>query len=381
MAPPGSEKAADRKQAKGDGKGGEGKDMALKRRQEAAEYGRKLSEQLGRNLDLQSVSSVAAASNLGDFFQYVIDHPVTLPRQKSAMLPIVSKDVEGTRVSIYNERTLAKHPLLGLKFKNTTGMHLMQGPITVFDGSTYAGDARILDLQKGEERLLSYAIDLGTEVEPVARKDPDRFTAVKIVKGVLHTTTKVRETKTYNVKNRSDQDRLVLIEHPFRADFKVTGKDQPRERARDAYRFELKVPAGETGSIEVVEERDIARQVVLSNSDDPTIRLVLTSNFPSKAVQEAIKKAQELRWKVAETQREVQHARQQLADIERDQARIRQNLKETPPTAAAYKKYLKKLDDQEGEIDRLNDRIKELQAREVEQKKAYDTYLANLNVE
>jgi len=30
----------------------------------------------------------------------------------------------------------------------------------------------VLDLQPNEERLLSYAIDLGTEVEPVAKRDP-----------------------------------------------------------------------------------------------------------------------------------------------------------------------------------------------------------------
>ena len=36
-------------------------------------------------LDLaQSVSSVATAAKLGDFFQYTIDRPVSLPRQKSA---------------------------------------------------------------------------------------------------------------------------------------------------------------------------------------------------------------------------------------------------------------------------------------------------------
>ena len=118
---------------------------------------------------------MATATKLGDFFQYAIDKPVTLPRQKSALLPIVNKDVEGTRVSIYNERTQAKFPLLGLKFKNTTGLHLMQGPITVFEGTTYAGDARILDLQPNEERLISYAIDLGTEVNPVPSSDNGRL--------------------------------------------------------------------------------------------------------------------------------------------------------------------------------------------------------------
>ena len=43
-------------------------------------------------------------------------------------------------------------------------MPLTQGPMTVFEGSVYAGDTRVLDLQPDEERLVSYAIDLGTEV-------------------------------------------------------------------------------------------------------------------------------------------------------------------------------------------------------------------------
>src|SRR5262249_43166023 len=51
------------------------------------------------------IQSSAAASQLGDYFEYRIEHAVNLPRQKSALLPIVTKDVEGTRVSIYNEAT------------------------------------------------------------------------------------------------------------------------------------------------------------------------------------------------------------------------------------------------------------------------------------
>ena len=57
---------------------------------------------------------MAQAAKLGDFFQYTIDRPVTLPRQKSALLPILNKDVEATRLCIYNESTQAKFPLLGL---------------------------------------------------------------------------------------------------------------------------------------------------------------------------------------------------------------------------------------------------------------------------
>src|SRR5207237_7585114 len=116
-------------------------------------------KELSENLDLgRSVSSAATASKLGDFFQYAIDKPVSLARQKSALLPIVTKEVEASRTSIYNERVQAKFPLLGMRFKNTTGLHLMQGPITIFERATYAGDAVIRDLQPGDERLLSSGV-------------------------------------------------------------------------------------------------------------------------------------------------------------------------------------------------------------------------------
>jgi hypothetical protein len=126
-------------------------------------------------------ATTAAAAQLGEVFQYLIERPVTLPRQKSALLPIVGKDVEGTRISIYNEGTRPKSPLLGLRLKNTSCLHLLRGPVTVFEGSTYAGDARILDLQPNEERLLSYAVGLGTEVKPRGAADSGRLTQVKVV--------------------------------------------------------------------------------------------------------------------------------------------------------------------------------------------------------
>ena len=160
----------------------------------------------------QGAQSMATAAKLGDFFQYSIDKAVSLPRQKSAMLPIIDQKVEGARVSIYNEEVHPKFPLLGLKFKNTTSNHLMQGPITVYESGTYAGDARILDLQPNEERLLSYAVDLGTEVNPVPFSDNGRITKVKAYKGIIYSETKIRETKAYTIVNRNDQERLVLIE-------------------------------------------------------------------------------------------------------------------------------------------------------------------------
>jgi hypothetical protein len=330
----------------------------------------------------QGVSSVATASKLGDFFQYVIDKPVSLPRQKSAMLPIVNKDVEGTRVSIYNENTQAKFPLLGLKLKNTSGLHLMQGPITVFEGSNYAGDARILDLQPKEERLISYAVDLGTEVNPVPSSDNGRYTMIKAVKGVIETTTKVKETKTYTIKNRNEVERLVMIEHPVRNEFKLLeDKVKPTETASDVYRFEIKVPAGKTETHVVTEERIINQGFQVSNIDDNTIRIFLNNPITSDKVKKGLQNALELRYAMAKTQRDIGEQQQQLKVITDDQTRLRANLKEMPPTAAAYKRYLEKFDQQETQIEQYQGEIKKLQGVEFKQRKELEDYLANFSAE
>jgi hypothetical protein len=343
-----------------------------------------LRKSLGDNMNLggAGVSTMATATKLGDFFQYALDKPVSLPRQKSALLPIVNKDVEGTRVSIYNERTQAKFPLLGLKFKNTSGLHLSQGPITVFEGSNYAGDSRILDVEPNEERLLSYAVDLGTEVNPVLASDNGRLTTIKIVKGILYSTTKLRETKTYTIVNRNDAERLVLVEHPVRNDFHLTDDtSKPAETASDVYRFEVTVPAGKTATQVVTEERVIGSQVQLTNSNDDQMRIFINSTVSSPKVKEGLKQGIALRWAMSKTQRDIAEQQLQLKTITEDQVRLRANLKEMPPTAAAYKRYLDKFDQQETQIEKYQADIKKMQETEHQQQKEFEDFLNNFSAE
>ena len=158
---------------------------------------------------------MAQASDVGEMFQYEIASPVTLPRQQSAMLPIVNESVKGEKVSIYNPSVQAKHPLNGLRLTNSTDLHLMQGPITVFDGGAYAGDAKIDDLPPKSERLISYALDLDTEVAPESTGRPEQLVNVSIVKGTLHASRKLTRVQNYTVKNSGSKVKKVLIEYPL----------------------------------------------------------------------------------------------------------------------------------------------------------------------
>src|SRR5262249_28589603 len=222
-------------------------------------------------------------------------------------------------------------PLLGLKFKNTSGQPLMQGPITVYEGGTYAGDTRIHDLQPNEERLVSYAVDLGKEVKAEGKGAPDQLIGVKVVKGVVHSTHKLRTTKTYLVKNRSGQDRVMLIEHPIRETWKLVTPEKASEQSRDVYRFQLPVAAGKSAQLEVVEERTGVEQLALTAGDDNTLRVFLRSTVTGPKVKEGLQKAIDLRARVAETQRDRANLEKQLKAITDDQVRLRANLDKVPP--------------------------------------------------
>jgi hypothetical protein len=216
----------------------------------------------------EGIQSVASAEDVGDYYQYVIDQRITLPRQKSAMLPILNQTIEGAKVSIFNEGVHAKFPLLGLRLKNTSGKPLTQGPITVYDDGAYAGDTRVLDLQPNEERLLSYAIDQSTEVKTEVKTHPGPDMTFNIGGDNLTAGYTMRQTKSYTVKNRSTHERVVIIEHPIRTDWKLVDPKKPADKSRDVYRFQVIVPAGATVKQEVVEDQHRTDPVALTRGKD-----------------------------------------------------------------------------------------------------------------
>jgi hypothetical protein len=352
--------------------------------EEQTRYANAVADRLKGRMDLgASVQSVATASSLGDYFQYVIDRPVDLARQKSALLPIVNKDVEGKRVSIYNPAVQPKHPLLGLKFKNTTGMPLTQGPITVFEGSVYAGDTRVLDLQPDEERLVSYAIDLGTEVSVKPGNSASRITSVKAVKGIIHTHTIQRDERVYDVSNRSTTDRTLLIEHPNRKGqgFAFVGDNKPKEEAADVYRFEVPVAAKKDLSYTVIEERPIDQSVQLTNNADDQIRYFINLKEAPQSLKAKLQEALKVKAGWDKIRQDIQAANQRVQTITVDQKRLRDNLRETPKESPLFQRYLKTLEEQEKEMDDLQAKLKTLQGDEAKARATYDDFLANLSAE
>ena len=332
-------------------------------------------------LDLdQGVTAAAQATELGEFFEYAISAPVSLARQKSAMLPIVNEAIEGAKVSIYNQRVHPKHPLHGFRLRNATALHLAQGPVTVFDGGVYAGDARLEDLPPGQERLLSYAMDLKTEVEPVNEPEQRDLVTVSLRKGTLLTTQKATAEKTYNIRNRDQKSHLVLIEHPFRADWQLVAPSTATERTREVYRFAVTVDPGPGTRLRVREERPLQQSVTLSDAGPDVLGYYMRATQVSDKVKQALQRVSTLRDKLDQTVQQRRRFEQQIQEIAQEQARMRENMGKLAQNSELYNRYVRKLDQQETEIDKMRKDIEALKGTEEQQRKELNDYLMGLDI-
>lgn len=309
--------------------------------------------------------SVADAKNLGEAFEYQVADPVSLPRFKSALVPVIREPVEAKRISVYNPAIHPTHPLKGMYLKNTTKQFFAQGPVTVYEGGTAVGQARISDIKPGDSRLIAYAIDLDVPVKLDPRPDVRTPVSRKIVKGELKTVTRVKATTRYEAFNKGKQAVTVWLTQAARPDWKLIAPAKPAEQTPDLFRFELVVPPGEKAALDVVEERDDTDTTNVALMKVEQLDAAMADAFTPPAVKTALGKVRALVADADAAEAGIKIEEAGIKEIVEEQNRLRANLSAVPKESEAYKKYVKKFDEQESDIDARRAKIKELtRARE-----------------
>lgn len=345
------------------------------------EAGAAVSEQVAdRPIDVAaSVESIASAARVGELFQYTISN-VTLPRQKSAMLPIINDDIEAEKVSIYNAQVLPKNPLVGARLKNTTGKHLLQGPITVLEEGSYGGDSRIDDLPPGQDRLLSYGIDQQVLVDSTKNTQTSLILTGRIVKGVLEISRRHVASQEYLAQNKSDRDKTLVIEHPIRQGWKLVDTDQPIETTAALYRFKAALAAGKSSKLTVRQEIVQGETIAILPADIGQIAFYSRSGEIPKDVRDALIRAMQLKQAVVDAERQIEDRDRQISQITQEQNRIRENMRTVDRQSQYYNRLLSKLNEQESEIEKLQADRDDLTRQRDERRKALEDYLNGLSI-
>jgi hypothetical protein len=291
------------------------------------------------------------------------------------MIPIITDPVDVERLSIYNQSVLARNPLNGARIKNTTGKHLLAGPVTVLDGPSYAGDASIDNVPPGQERLLSYGVDLQIIVDATRNTSESAIQTGKIVKGVLHLTRRNVFTQEYDAENKGDKDKTLIVEHPIRHGWNLVDTDKPIETTEALYRFKGHVAAGKGTKLVVKEEIVQGEEFAILPADVGQLDFYSRQGAIPKEVREVLLKAIGMKNAMTDTQRKIAEKQQQLQTITAEQGRIRENLKTVAANSAYSTRLLGKLNEQESQIEKLQGDVEELNKAMEKQRKELEDFL------
>jgi hypothetical protein len=304
------------------------------------------------------VEAAAAGEEVGDLFEYQIAQPVTVKRDRSALIPILQNRMEGARVSIFNEAARRNRPMSGMLLKNTSPLTLEDGALTVIDGNAYAGEALMERLKPNEQRLISFALDLSTLVTVREEEEDAPVHLVRVTNGTLYAHYYSREKKVYTLINQTDKPRTVYVEHPVRKDWELDTRETPKPEGKSEryYRFLVELGPRETRQLTVVEREEGQHAYALASISRDTIQLFVTRRYIDEATRAALENIFDLRARVAAADARIAAIEREIREIGEDQKRLRENIEALTKTAEARQliaRYVAKADQQETRIEQL----------------------------
>ncbi|HYE71864.1 MAG TPA: hypothetical protein VEF04_00980, partial [Blastocatellia bacterium] len=316
------------------------------------------------------VEAAATGNEIGELFEYRIDQPVTVRRDRSALIPILQTKLEGERVAFFNEANRRDRPFSSIRLKNNSNLTLESGALTVIDGDAYVGEAMLERVKPNEQKFVSFALDLGTLVNVKQRADRRPAFLVRAARGVFETHFFQTEAKTYSIINQTDHKRTVYIEHPTRDNWRLSDDTpKPVSRSTTHYRFRVELGPRETKELLVTETQALMETFQLSTIQRYQVELFVARNYLNATARAQLEKIIEIRSRMAEIEERIQKANNEAEAIEDDQKRLRENIDKLKSTAEAKQliaRYVAKADQQETRLEQIE---KEKRAAEEEKEK------------
>src|SRR5262249_20120594 len=131
----------------------------------------------------------------------------------------------------------------------------------------------------------------------------------------------------------------------------------------------------------VNEERIVSKKETLTEVNEDRLKAILASTAIKDAVKESLKKGYEMRTLLEQTVAALKDLRSHSKEISEEQARLRTNMDKLPQDSELYKRYLKKLDQEETGLEKVQEQVRSKEGDERKQKKDLEGFLEKLNVE
>jgi hypothetical protein len=323
------------------------------------------------------VTTAATGEEIGDLFEYKIEQPMTVLKDRSALIPIVQTKMDGERISIYNEAVRRDRPMGGMLLKNLTNLTLESGSLTVLDRDAYAGEALMERLKPKEQRLISYALDLGTLVTVEDKEDKEPAKLIKAVNGVFEVHYFQSDKKIYKFANQTDRKKVIYVEYPVNPEWVLSPETpKPDITTQRYYRFRVELDPFEKEDLTIAERQGLMDSYQLRDISYTDLELFLKRRYIDDATKVKLQKLIDLRSQINQIANKLQGFEDEEEKISEDQKRLRENieaLSKTPEAKALITRYIDKVNVQETRIEAIT---KERETLNV-QKQDLERQLAN----
>lgn len=323
------------------------------------------------------VETAANGSEIGDLFEYRIEQPVSVERNQSALIPIVQTKMDGERVSIFryvdpntqpdgdededaetaDVRKANPRPMSGLLLKNTTAMTFEGGSMTVLDRDAYAGEALMERLKAKEQRLISFALDLGTLVRVEQKEDREPARMLKVVNGVFQVHYFKADKRIYRLSNQTDRPKTVYIEHPVRKNWHLSDRGaKPDYTAARFYRFRVEMKPFENAEVTVAENLGMMDKYELTSLSPKDLEIFVASRTIDEPTRARLAKLIDLRMQINQINAKLSALDADKGAISADQGRFRENIEALAKTAEAKQliaRYIAKANEQESRLEQI----------------------------
>ena len=332
---------------------------------------------------IESQQTTASAHDLGDVFEYKINHPVTIHKNQSALVPILQARIDAEKVTLWSPRE--PRPLRALWLTNSSGLTLDGGSFSIQEAQTFAGEGLMDAIRPGEKRLISYAADPAVQVKSEVKGEGQRATLVRIHRGVLFQESQEREHHRYIVRNQDQNAREVVIEHPERKGWELAGGPKPEETSASAYRFRVKVDPAQSSALEFDEVHSFGTSYALTNITPDQIAMFVRQGWANDKIEAALRPITQQKNEIAGYDEKILSSKSKISAIFDDQKRLRENLtpllKGGAEMRSLAERYTGELNREEDELAALRKDLASLQTQREAASQKLNLLLETLELE
>src|SRR5205823_6113170 len=131
-----------------------------------------------------------------------------------------------------------ENPMRSVEMKNTTGLTLEGGPVTVLEGGSYVGEAMLETLKPDEQRLVPYAVELSVKVLDNVKSHTEEVSRFILRDGHLTQFSQRVQQTTYHFDNRAEMEQTLYLDHPREeAGWELFDTPEPVETTENFWRF------------------------------------------------------------------------------------------------------------------------------------------------